>query len=293
MECHFCREEIKDNALKCKHCGEWLDGRPTTSLESLKDSTLKSSQKLTTEVKDIYQSIFGSNKFKNPSNSDPLIIDETLSLLGDHFISGDHKISYSEVVGVESNYQSFTYNYLMNTKDIYLEVDYRSKIGPRKIFLNSSTFMVRLKKFKLIQNAQLVFSSRSYPYRKANYINQLLKKGYIKYEHDKKSPEVLIHKNGLLKVGSKSINLIEAKKNGGLGLHGMSYKSLSQLSNKHDPYTIGAATGSGGVFSQKVVFNASYNFDVIREILSMIANEEVPPFAGITVAKMIGDPPQL
>lgn len=25
--CQFCAEEIQDAAVKCKHCGSWLDGR--------------------------------------------------------------------------------------------------------------------------------------------------------------------------------------------------------------------------------------------------------------------------
>ena len=25
MECPFCAEDIKKEAKKCKHCGEWLD----------------------------------------------------------------------------------------------------------------------------------------------------------------------------------------------------------------------------------------------------------------------------
>jgi len=29
MKCPFCAEDIKDNAKKCKHCGEWLDANKT------------------------------------------------------------------------------------------------------------------------------------------------------------------------------------------------------------------------------------------------------------------------
>ena len=34
-QCPFCKGAIPDGALKCQHCGEWVDGRPSMGRSEL------------------------------------------------------------------------------------------------------------------------------------------------------------------------------------------------------------------------------------------------------------------
>lgn len=62
-KCPYCAEEIQDDAIKCKHCGEWLNTEESTALQAQKDIKVNVPQEKTiSEKSQITEKQF--NRFK-------------------------------------------------------------------------------------------------------------------------------------------------------------------------------------------------------------------------------------
>jgi len=51
MNCPFCKEEIQDGAIKCKHCGSMLDANAASSIAAASNPVSNPEQKTTVEKK--------------------------------------------------------------------------------------------------------------------------------------------------------------------------------------------------------------------------------------------------
>ena len=276
--CPFCAEEIKKDAIKCKHCGEWLDNKKQST-----KSIISRSQELIKEKKETRLTKRYSHLYL-PTNDKPIELNN-LKFYNTYLMHYSKRIEYTSIISIFYRATSSSYNVVVNETDnelkLYLDLPVSENNFPLEkresdevISTSAGSFMgmgssKKLReKFNFINNylKEVTFKSRYNRYK-----NQLNNSGYFYYPRGFK-----IFSNGdILKKEKIVANIVEAKNKNLLDYGNSLFSSFTGRVQLFDPFSliIWPSQNSGRfLLGNKVSLEILHDKDVFDTILNDIIN---------------------
>lgn len=263
--CPFCAEPIHEEAVKCKHCGEWLNKKTPADVFNIAKSF-------------VGKKIDDYNEYKTkhlyvPEANRPIELKDT-KFYPDYFTFKDRKFTYDQIHAVTLRNYSQSINGISTEKTFTGLILVKSEqfVNDEKtidISVSSELISFNKKKRELAMLCGNWLAKKTLETRLLYYAQELQDKGYFSYTKD-----IRIHNNGDLYIkGEKKVNLVEAYKSNQIW-YGVQSKALLGADRGHDPYTFRINKGEMKTslfgYGKIAEFDTSYNKDVFDILINRL-----------------------